>query len=93
MVPGDGRQPQANKHNQQRSFYSYHIFPQARRNEINTLRMRPVDAGITKLLRHMCTLRFDVIILFRNYPVVNASSIWSSREPDTKLMIYKNLDG
>lgn len=59
--------------------------------------MRPVDAGITKLLRHMCTLRFDVIIiviiLFRNYPVVNASSIWSSREPDTKLMIYKNLDG
>lgn len=56
MVPGDGRQPQANKHNKQRSFYSRHRFPQTKRNEVNTLSIRPVDAEMTKLLHHVYTV-------------------------------------
>lgn len=48
-VPGDGRQPQANKYNKQRSFYSRRLFPQTKGNDVNSLRIRPVDAGMTKL--------------------------------------------
>lgn len=61
-APGDGCQPQANKHSKQRSFYSQHLFPQTRRNEVNTLRIRLVDAGIGKLW-------LDVMVWIQNGPV------------------------
>lgn len=57
-LPGDSRQPQANKHNKQRSYSSQH--PPPRRDEVNTLKITP---GMTKVLHPVCTPRVNAIIL------------------------------
>lgn len=51
-VPGDGRQPQANKHNKG-AFIPGVAPPQTKGNEVNTLRIRPVDAGMAKLFLYL----------------------------------------
>lgn len=57
-VPGDGRQPQANKRNKG-AFIPGVFFPQTKGNEVNTLRIRPVDAGMAKLFLYLtCTQLF-----------------------------------